>query len=58
MFPGDWKVSQIRANTPARNFWHRVIGAYTNNEFKERFNSRQGNPSQYFSTVNAAGVKK
>lgn len=51
MYPGDWKVSQVRANTPARNFWHRVIGEYTNGEFKERFNPPQGNPSQYFNTL-------
>ncbi|MDT3424734.1 putative acetyltransferase [Paenibacillus forsythiae] len=58
MFPGDWKVSQIRANSPARSFWHRVIGEYTNGAFEEKFNSRQGNPSQYFSTLNAGKVKK
>ncbi|MBP2112638.1 GNAT family N-acetyltransferase [Paenibacillus silagei] len=58
MFPGNWKVSQIRANTPARDFWHRVIGAYTGGDFQERFNSRQGNPSQYFSTLNTNRVKK
>lgn len=52
MYPGDWKVSQVRANTPARNFWHKVIGEYTNGAFQERFNPQQGNPSQYFSTLN------
>mgnify|MGYP000082201789 CR=1 FL=1 len=51
MFPGDWKVSQVRANTPARDFWHRAIGSYTKKPFKERFDSQQGNPSQYFSSV-------
>ncbi|WP_342435685.1 hypothetical protein NSS79_18810 [Paenibacillus sp. FSL L8-0436] len=58
MFPCDWKISQIRANTPARNFRHRVIGSYTGDEFKERFNSRKGNPSQYFSTLNTNRIKK
>ncbi|GGF63279.1 hypothetical protein GCM10010912_05430 [Paenibacillus albidus] len=57
MYPGDWKVSQIRANTPARNFWHRVISSYTNGAFQERFNPKQGNPSQYFSTLNVNGIK-
>ncbi|OBZ18094.1 GNAT family acetyltransferase [Bacillus sp. FJAT-27264] len=57
MFPGDWKVSQVRANIPARNFWHRVIGSYTNGAFQERFNPRQGNPSQYFSTLNINTIK-
>lgn len=52
MYPGEWKVSQVRANTPARNFWHKVIGEYTNGAFQERFNPQQGNPSQYFSTLN------
>lgn len=58
MFPGDWKVSQIRANEPARSFWHRVIGEYTKGSFKEKFNPQQGNPSQYFSTLNAGKVNK
>ncbi|MFC3749729.1 GNAT family N-acetyltransferase [Paenibacillus sp. GCM10012306] len=57
MFPGDWKVSQVRANIPARNFWHRVIGSYTNGAFQERFNPREGNPSQYFSTLNINTIK-
>lgn len=51
MFPGSWKVSQIKANEPARRFWHRVIGDYTDGHFSEKFNARQGNPSQYFSTI-------
>lgn len=58
MFPGEWKVSQIRANSPARNFWHRVIGSYTQNNFQERFNPQQGNPSQYFSTLNINRIKQ
>lgn len=57
MFPGDWKVSQVRANMPARNFWHRVIGSYTGGDFQERFNPKQGNPSQYFSSLNVNRVK-
>ncbi|WP_342746171.1 GNAT family N-acetyltransferase [Paenibacillus donghaensis] len=56
LHPGDWKVSQIRANTPARNFWHRVIGSYTNGAYQERFNPNQGNPSQYFSTLSIKGI--
>lgn len=58
MFPGEWKVSQVRANLPARTFWHRVIGEYTGGEFQERFNPEQGNPSQYFSTLNVSRIKK
>ncbi|AIQ64258.1 GNAT family acetyltransferase [Paenibacillus stellifer] len=53
MFQGDWKVSQIRANTPARTFWHKVISEYTGGVFEEKHNSQQGNPSQYFSTLHA-----
>ncbi len=58
LYPGQWKVSQIRANTPARDFWHRVIGSYTNGEFQERFNPKQGNPSQYFSTLKINSINK
>lgn len=57
MFPGDWKVSQVRANSPARTFWHRVIGSYTGGEFQERFNPEQGNPSQYFNSMHARKTK-
>jgi len=58
MHPGDWKVSQIRANAPARKFWHRVIGSYTEGTFQERFNPQQGNPSQYFSTLQSNKLDK
>ncbi|WP_410511066.1 GNAT family N-acetyltransferase [Paenibacillus sp. BR2-3] len=57
-FPGDWKVSQVRANSPARNFWHRVIDSYTQGKFQERFNPMQGNPSQYFNSFEANRLKK
>ncbi|WP_379127007.1 GNAT family N-acetyltransferase [Paenibacillus sp. sgz500958] len=57
MYPGDWKVSQIRANTPAIDFWHRVIGSYTDGAYQERFNPPQGNPSQYFNTLNNNRIK-
>ncbi|KAA9006559.1 GNAT family N-acetyltransferase [Paenibacillus spiritus] len=56
MFPGDWKVSQVRANTPARTFWRRVIGEYTNGIYEERYDHRQGNPSQYFNTLKVNNV--
>ncbi|MEK4475042.1 GNAT family N-acetyltransferase [Paenibacillus sp. FSL R7-0048] len=58
MYPGEWKVSQVRANTPARDFWHKVIGDYTHGEFQERFNPQQGNPSQYFNTLTINRIKK
>lgn len=51
-YQGEWKISQVRANTPARDFWHKVIGEYTKGVFEERFNPKQGNPSQYFNTIN------
>jgi predicted acetyltransferase len=34
-FPGDWEVEQLAANLPAQTFWRKIIGRYTNNQFRE-----------------------
>ena len=35
MFPGSWQVTQIKANEPAKAFWRKVIGEYTNGNYTE-----------------------
>lgn len=35
-FRGKWRVSEIHTNTGAINFWRKVIGRYTNNQFEEK----------------------
>lgn len=49
-FQGEWKVSQVRTNMVAQAFWRKVIGGYTNGQFRERFHPESGNPSQHFVT--------
>ena len=35
MFRGCWEVRELLANTPAQNFWRRIISAYTDGRFSE-----------------------
>ncbi|MCA0993460.1 GNAT family N-acetyltransferase [Pseudalkalibacillus hwajinpoensis] len=35
MFPGEWEVTQIEKNTPARAFWKGLIKEVTANQYKE-----------------------
>ncbi|WP_316568666.1 GNAT family N-acetyltransferase [Neobacillus sp. YIM B06451] len=35
MFPGRWRITQIEANDPAKAFWRKVIGQYTNGSYSE-----------------------
>ena len=42
-FPGRWEVSQLAKNTPAVAFWRKVIGGYTDGQYREcRRQSRWG----------------
>ena len=34
-FPGRWEIDQLRDNLPAQAFWRRVIGRYTDGDFRE-----------------------
>ncbi|WP_172250930.1 GNAT family N-acetyltransferase [Saccharibacillus deserti] len=47
-FKGRWKVTQLKNNEPAQQFWRRIIGIYTAGAYKERTHPFQGHPSQYF----------
>jgi len=44
--PGWWELEEIPANTGAITFWRKVIGEYTNGNFKEEF--VKGVPRQTF----------
>lgn len=50
-FPGKWKVTQVRSNIPAQNFWRGVIQDYTNGSYKEVVHAGHGNISQYFNSA-------
>lgn len=34
-FPGHWEVSEISHNTPAQQFWRKVIAQYTGGQYQE-----------------------
>jgi len=35
LFPGKWEIRELIDNIAAQNFWRKVIGKYTNGNFKE-----------------------
>ena len=35
LFPGNWQVRELLANTPAQAFWRRIIDEYTGGDFVE-----------------------
>ena len=37
LFPGNWSITQVEKNEPARNFWREVIGEYTSGNYIEKF---------------------
>lgn len=49
-YPGRWKVTQVSTNIPAQTFWRRIIGEYTNDNYREQLELDHGGPSQYFNS--------
>ena len=50
-FPGTWRVAQARGNTPAQEFWRRVIDEYTDGVYEEEWSTGQPEgPQQVFQT--------
>jgi predicted acetyltransferase len=39
-FPGKWSITQVEKNEPARNFWRKVIGECTGENYIERIDDR------------------
>ena len=35
LFPGNWQVRELLANTPAQAFWRRIIDEYTGGDYVE-----------------------
>ena len=49
-FPGIWHVAQDEENVPAQRFWRKIIGEYTNGDFKDEWSVEQPTgPKQVFS---------
>jgi len=40
MFKGEWEVFQLEKNARAQRFWRRIIGKYTNGNYREQPTSR------------------
>lgn len=40
-FPGNWCITQVEKNEPARNFWRKVIGDYTGGIYIEEFDEHK-----------------
>ncbi len=55
MFPGRWEVREIQPNAPAQRFWRKVIGEYTNGNFRETavHNESWRGPVQQFDNTRA-----
>lgn len=51
LFPGIWNVGQEEDNLPAQKFWCKVIGEYTNNNFKEIHKNYWQGPIQEFEII-------
>jgi predicted acetyltransferase len=49
-FPGKWSITQVEKNEPARNFWRKVIGEYTGENYIERIDD-QNRSIQEFHTA-------
>jgi len=53
LFPGKWEVRELKDNLQAINFWRKVIGEYTKNNFQEIImnNEKWNGPVQIFNTL-------
>lgn len=40
LFKGDWEVFQLQKNARAQTFWRKVIGKYTNGNYREQPTTR------------------
>jgi predicted acetyltransferase len=36
LFPGHWEVFEMASNLNAQHFWRKIIGRYTNGQYRER----------------------
>lgn len=53
LFPGNWSVTQVEKNEPARNFWRKVIGDYTGGNYIEMFDDHNRSIQEFNSGLYA-----
>jgi predicted acetyltransferase len=50
-FPGKWSITQVEKNEPARNFWRKVIGEYTGENYIERIDDRNRSIQEFHTAL-------
>ena len=50
-FPGNWSITQVEKNEPARSFWRKVIGDYTGGNYVERFDEYKRSIQEFNSVL-------
>jgi predicted acetyltransferase len=50
LLPGRWRIAEMRLDTPAQNFWRKVISRYHQVRFVEGIDPTWAGPVQEFST--------
>jgi predicted acetyltransferase len=52
LFPGNWSITQVEKNEPARYFWRKVIGEYTGGNYIEKFDDYNRSIQEFVTNVN------
>ncbi|MBT2641386.1 GNAT family N-acetyltransferase [Bacillus sp. ISL-41] len=51
LFPGNWSITQVEKNEPARNFWRKVIGEYTGGNYIEKYDEHKRSIQEFNSLM-------
>ena len=51
LFPGNWSITQVEKNQPARYFWRKVIGEYTGGNYIEKFDDYNRSIQEFVTNV-------
>ena len=51
LFPGNWSITQIEKNEPARNFWRKVIRDYTGGSYIEKYDEHKRSIQEFNSLM-------
>ena len=55
---GEWEVRQDATNTPAQKFWKKVIGEYTNDNYRSIQRKKWNGPIQRFQSEGPEGDER
>ncbi|MBT2637959.1 MULTISPECIES: GNAT family N-acetyltransferase [unclassified Bacillus (in: firmicutes)] len=51
LFPGNWSITQVQKNEPARNFWRKVIGDYNGGNYIEKYDEHKRSIQEFDSLL-------